>query len=164
MAPTMRQMKSYLSKLNKKGTSWVGEDQLGLLPEATQEKYRAKQGGCKCFVARKTRPPHSPLPPRSFLCSDQIRVLHGFSIWEGDKLTRITPKTTAKQLENCIIYASCASLNGPAYYLVMSGEWEVDYPLLHKQPLRLTGIKKVRIDVHDRFRGGYVCSAQRAED
>ncbi|KAG9098818.1 hypothetical protein FS749_002879 [Ceratobasidium sp. UAMH 11750] len=129
MVPTAKAMKSFLAKLHRDQKDWRQESQLSLLPEATQDQ--------------------SAVAPGTY----QIRALHGFSIWEGDKLVKITPKTTVQQLKKYTIYASCASLNGPAYYLVMAGEWEVDYPLLEKQSLRLTGLQKACIDKHPRFRG-----------
>ncbi|KAG8734298.1 hypothetical protein FRC10_011773 [Ceratobasidium sp. 414] len=136
MPLTAKEMNDFHSELNKKGATWRKENELALLPEATQEKLQAGKGKCNSLVA------------------DLIRALHGFSIWEGNKLVKITPNTTVKRLEKYTVYTSCASLDGPARYLVMAGEWEVEYPLLDKQPLRLTGLKKARVDKHDRFRRG----------
>ncbi|KAG9097191.1 hypothetical protein FS749_006868 [Ceratobasidium sp. UAMH 11750] len=89
----------------------------------------------------------------------RYRALHDFSIWEKGRLVGISPYIAGSQLQKLTIYASVASLNGPAKYLVAFGEWETDYGRMEKRSLRLKGVRSATLEKYEGFRGGkpWIC-------
>ncbi|KAG9121684.1 hypothetical protein FRC07_002272 [Ceratobasidium sp. 392] len=84
----------------------------------------------------------------------QLRALHDFTIMKGDELATVTPDTPASELASLKVYARMASLNGPAYYMIMAGEWEVEWDMYDSVSVYVTGITEVCLETSNRFRDG----------
>lgn len=80
--------------------------------------------------------------------------MHTFSVWNGNKLALLAPNMKPQARKDFFIRGAVASLNGPSTYLIQAGEWELDYPLLHKEPMKIAGILFVGVEREPSFRGG----------